>query len=201
MFLGNIITEENLESNKLFNIVDNFDDMILGIPTLIVGWNLTKKLFEDRKLSILEKQIEKDINWTFSKKEKRVDFEQDYDNFIKNSFKTLNDKTPYVYVNILTTNIKVIKYVLEKIKSKEICYIYIHNNSFIYLSDGESVFGFDMNMLDFINIERKKLYKLFYSNLNNIVFFTNDFMEKHLRQNVMDNVKLIPHIKRIIDGN
>lgn len=201
MFLGNIITEENLESNKLFNITNSLDGIITGIPTLIVGWNLTKKLFDGRKMSILEKQIDKDLFWTFTKKEKRVDFEQDYGIFIKNSFKTLNDNVRYEYVNILTSRINEIKNILKKIKSKEKCYIYIHNNSFIYISDGETIFGVDINMIDFINIERKKIYKLFYSNANNDLFFTNDFIDKNLKQNLIDNVKLIPHIKRIVDGN
>jgi hypothetical protein len=201
MFIGNIVTESNFDFGKLFNVTTNMSDTIEGLPTLIVGWGLVKEIFVDQKISILEKNIDIDISWTFTQKERRVDFEKDYDDFIKTCITNLNSTTPYIFINILTCKLSDIKKILEKIRSDEKMYIYIHNNSFIYLNGGENTFGFDLNSVDFLKINRTKLYRLLYSTPNNDVFFNFDFIKKTIKYNIVNQQKLIPKIKRIVDGN
>ena len=93
MFLGNIVSEVDIKVDGLFFVTNNIENVIKDIPTLIIGWDLTKRLFSEKtKLSILEKQIDKNLFWTFTKKERRIDFEIDFKNFIEKTIIT-SDKT------------------------------------------------------------------------------------------------------------
>ena len=57
MYLGNVVSEEKIIKNKLFNYSNNLCDIDRNIPTLIIGWEFTKKLFYDKKISILNSTI------------------------------------------------------------------------------------------------------------------------------------------------
>ena len=80
MYIGNIVTTSNLELEnfKICHKLDTIDDRL---PTLIIGWNKTKELVED-KVSILHKQINPKLFWTFSTKERKSEYETDLDSFI-----------------------------------------------------------------------------------------------------------------------
>src|ERR1035441_439311 len=85
MYLGNIISEQPVKQNGLFFIINNLENVNREIPTLVIGWDFSKRIFNGSKLSILDKKIDKNISWTFTKKEKRVDYEKDLKFFMKNS--------------------------------------------------------------------------------------------------------------------
>jgi hypothetical protein len=71
--VGNIITKESITG-----IPNNFGTYetvtTTDIPNLIIGWDLTKKLFPET--SILKKKIKDNVYWTFSTTEKRTIFEE-----------------------------------------------------------------------------------------------------------------------------
>ena len=196
MYLGNIVSEEKIIKNKLFKYSNNLCDIDRNIPTLIIGWEFTKKLFYDKKISILNKKIDKFTFWTFNKKEKRVDFENDLKFFTKNVLKNVKNEVNYMYINILTSKYNFIKNLIKKLNSTDVFYIYIYKNSFVYLCSNENIFGFDLNMTDFLDIDRKKIYKILFSN-GNKVFFNDDFLDKNIRENIENNNKIIPYLYKI----
>ena len=196
MYLGNIVSEEKIIKNKLFKYSNNLCDIDCNIPTLIIGWEFTKKLFYDKKINILNKKIDKFTFWTFNKKEKRVDFENDLKFFTKNVLKNVKNEVNYMYINVLTSKYNFIKNLIKKLNSTDVFYIYIYKNSFVYLCSNENIFGFDLNMTDFLDIDRKKIYKILFSN-GNKVFFNDDFLDKNIRENIENNNKIIPYLYKI----
>ncbi len=196
MYLGNIVSEEKIIKNKLFKYSNNLCDIDCNIPTLIIGWEFTKKLFYDKKINILNKKINKFTFWTFNKKEKRVDFENDLKFFTKNVLKNVKNEVNYMYINVLTSKYNFIKNLIKKLNSTDVFYIYIYKNSFVYLCSNENIFGFDLNMTDFLDIDRKKIYKILFSN-GNKVFFNDDFLDKNIRENIENNNKIIPYLYKI----
>ena len=45
-YLGNIVTDGNVENSKLYNVVKDLDNIIEDIPTLIVGYKKVKSLLD-----------------------------------------------------------------------------------------------------------------------------------------------------------
>lgn len=199
MYLGNILTEEKLKESNLFNYVNNFSDVDKKIPTLIIGWDFCKRLYSDRKLNILDKIIDKNTSWTFTKREKRIDFETDFNLFIKNAIKIAENKIKYEYINVLKLSYNNAKKLLENLMYGEVSHIYIHKNSFVYAYTNGSVIGFDLNMIDYLNIDRKKIYKILFSNGNKVIF-SNEFLDKSIRENIENNYKIIPYLYAIENG-
>jgi tetrahydromethanopterin S-methyltransferase subunit G len=85
--IGNILIDNKLKVDDNFNVVDSFDELIEGIPTLIIGLDNANKL--NKKLNYVDRKIDNNTFWTFSKSEKRMLFEDDIFYFIENSYKSL----------------------------------------------------------------------------------------------------------------
>ena len=200
MFLGNIVSENPLNMSGLYNVTDNLENIVSGIPTLIIGWGFTKLILSDRKPSILEKKIDDNLFWTFTKRERRFDYEQDIKKYISTCLNHIENTIKYKYINILTSKIGEIKKILKLLTKKEISHIYIRND-FCYLLNNDTIYGIDLNTIDFINIERKKIYKLFYTNNCN-VHFNDEIIPKDVKLNITNkNIKITPYIIKLIEQN
>ena len=77
MYIGNIVSQVDIKADKLFNLIKDINKIEPELPTLIIGWEFVKVIYGDNKPSILEKQISENVYWTFTKKERRVDYEED----------------------------------------------------------------------------------------------------------------------------
>lgn len=196
MYLGNIVSEEKYNNNILFNNISNIDEIDKSVPTLIIGWDFTKHILSGKKLNILNKKINNNVSWTFTKREKRIEYEKDLNFFIKNALKKAKKELKYKYINILTTNLSEIKNIIKKLTSNEVFYIYINKTSFVYLYVNNTVLGFDMNMIDFICVDRKKIYKILFSNGNKVIF-SDEFLSKEIKENIENNYKIIPYLYAI----
>lgn len=196
MYLGNILTEEKLKESNLFNYVNKFSDIDKKIPTLIIGWDFCKRLFNDKKLNILDKSIDKNTSWTFTKRERRIDFEKDLSFFTKYAIKIAENRIKYEYFNILKLSYNNAKKILKNLTYGEVSHIYIHKNSFVYSYTNGSVIGFDLNMIDYLNIDRKKIYKVLFSNGNKVTF-SDEFLDKSIRENIENNYRIIPYLYAI----
>jgi hypothetical protein len=196
MFLGNIVSEQPIIQDGLFYNTNTLEDVDINIPTLIIGWDFSKRLFISKKLSILDKNIDKNISWTFSRKEKRIDYEKDLKFFIKNSLIQAEKRVNYKYINVLTQKYTSIKNIVKKLTSNEHCYIYIYKNSFIYAYFSGTIIGLDFNSIDYIQVERKKVYKILYSNGNKVIF-NDDFLPSDIRESIDNKQRIIPYLYAI----
>ena len=70
-------------------MVKDYNDIDKTVPTLIVGWKEVKKLFPTQ--DILISYIDDNTTWTFSKREKRFQYEKDIKLFIDNIIKKLTN--------------------------------------------------------------------------------------------------------------
>lgn len=193
MFLGNIVSKLKIECDDLFNVTDDYNNIIEGLPTLIVGWKDVKEIFENkRKISILDKRIDNNLYWTFTKYERRIDYDKDIEFFIKYCIKLIENDIEYEYLNLLTNRYSRVKKLIKYLTSKNVSYIYIYKNSFIYIFSKNKIVGIDFNAIDFLKINRKKVYKILYSN-NNKLFFSDDFLTKTTRLIIRQN-KIIPYL-------
>ena len=68
-FIANILTDKPFTNAELYNVVSDKNNLIDGIPTLVIGWEYTKKMFNNA--NILDWEIDRNTYWTYGKREKR----------------------------------------------------------------------------------------------------------------------------------
>lgn len=194
MYLGNIITESDIEIEN-FNTISTIEDNDTKLPTLIVGWSLVKQLFPET--SILHKQINENFFWTFSEKERRVDYETDIEDFKEKCFNNIGKDITYVYVDILYTSKSKIKRIIKKIKSFKNPIYYISNNKMLYIYDENMVFGVDLNITEFIGVDNSKILSKL-KDLPNSTLLKNEIFNKcsSIIKKIKNNNKILPYIYR-----
>jgi len=195
MHIGNIVTNLDIKEEN-YNIINNLDDINNDLPTLIIGWSLTKTLLDD--VSILHKRIKENLQWTFSEKERKVDFEIDIELFKKDCYRQLGKDIIYVYIDIIHSSKSKIKKIINKIKSFKEPIFYVGKNKMLYIYDENIVFGIDLNMTNLIGIENKRLLKKI-SDLPNSILIKNEIFNKCsgiVKKINNKNYKILPYIYR-----
>ena len=155
--IANIVTTYKLDVSEFFNVVKDYNDIDKTIPTLIVGWKEVKKLFPSQ--DILISYIDDNTTWTFSKREKRFQYEKDIKLFIDNIIKNLNNNVNYKFFNYILYSKKKQETFIEYVK-KGNCSLY-HNSRFLYIYNyiDKVTLGISINDLKFININVGKFIK------------------------------------------
>jgi len=172
MIIGNIVSSNKEGDLKYINYCTSLDKCFKDVPTLIIGWNNTKKIFNEDNVSILNKNIDKITFWTFNQKEKKIDYDTDlsvFYNFCFNHFKT---KYKYVYIDPINESLSNIKKIIKKIKSLKNIKTY-QEDDYIYIYGDNLIFGIDLNVMDFIGIDKYKL-KNKIEKITNVLLSKND---------------------------
>ena len=193
MYVGNIVTSLKLEEEN-FNICSDLDSIDNDLSTLIIGWDNAKEFIGDN-ISIIHKKINRKLYWTFSKKERKVDFEVDLEKFKEVCFNTFGDNIPYVYLDILHGKSRVNKKIIKKILSLSDSVIYISDKNMVYVYGENIIFGIDLNIIEYSSIKKEKILNRI-KNLNNNVFVSDEIFNKckGLLYKIKYKNKLIPYI-------
>ena len=166
-FIANILTDKPFTNAELYNVVSDKNNLIDGIPTLVIGWEYTKKMFNNA--SILEWEIDRNTYWTYGKREKRNRYEENLDKFRKLALTRFIKSVKYQYFNILTISNKEKEYILELLNDKS-TYIYM-NNDMVYVVDTteNGVIGFSLRDIDYLEKDRKKILSKIYTNKERVI--------------------------------
>jgi hypothetical protein len=200
MYIGNIITSSKIEDEN-FKVCRKLETIDGSLPTLIVGWDKTKEIYGD-KVSILHKKIDEKTNWTFSTKERKVDYDKDIKSFMSNCYSNIGKDINYVYIDIIHDSKKKIKKIIKKIYSLKNPKVYNHLNRMIYIYGENIVFGVDIEVLNYIGIDYKKvLDKL--SKISNCLFIDEKIFNiyKSIINKINGKVRLIPYIYELENKN
>ena len=167
--IGNIVTLDKIKVDDNFNVVNSFNEVIEGIPTLVVGTNIANDSYGN--LNYIDRKIDNLNYWTFSKKEKRGLFEEDLFYFIENSYKNLTNRLEYIFVDVILFNDEKIKKIFDKIES------YKDNISFLtdkmlYIYSDKYIFGIDLRQIEYIRGDIDKFIK-------KVKRFSKDFLSNN----------------------
>lgn len=190
-YISNIITKTNLDLGDYINVNKNIENINTNIPTLIIGWENTKKIFPNA--NILNKHISDTISWTFSNREKRQEYEPDLNKFLKLSFERLDKDVKYIYFNVLTNKLSKIKGLIGYINSQTTKVIYVSDKN-IYIYDGKQVIGISLSDLEYYGFKRDRIIKFVSKNVNNKVITNDNFINWKIKRIIGDNNKLIPYL-------
>lgn len=190
-YLANIITKNKIEVSSFFNVSSSLLDVDLSIPTLIVGWNDVKLLYPNQ--DILNKQISDNIKWTFSKREKRYQYEEDINNFINEIAERLNKTVNYRFFNyILATQSKRDSF-LSYVKLGG-CSIY-YNTRFLYIYNIKDniTLGISLIDLEYAGIDVKE-FILSLNVADNIICNNFKCIDSETFSLIKDNIKNIAYL-------
>lgn len=189
MKVANIVSTNNIEVPKEFSVYKSIEEIDKNLPTLIVGWNIVNKHYPN--FDILNKELTKNVFWTFKKTERRDIFEEDLTRFISFSIKNLVKDTKYVFIDIIQyyTYSKIKKFITTITQSHKIS-TYIHNDM-IYISSDNLIFGIDLLQLKYLDINTDKLIKKI-SKISKIIE-NNDNYSLYLKE-LNNEIKYIPFL-------
>jgi hypothetical protein len=197
MKLGNIVSNSTLNISNDFNVVKNIDDIMPGIPTLIVGWDYIKKKYPD--YDIIDRKLDDNLYWTFKKTEKRDFHEEDIYNFKQKIYHDLIDKVTYIFIDPITQKKRTIKKILKRLSGKEL--ISYHHDDMVYIYADDLIFGIDLSLTDFVGLQNEKIIRKIKQKSKIFLTKSNIFIEyKNILENLDYQVKYIPYLYSIENG-
>ena len=197
MKIGNIVSTTNINVSEDFNVVQSLDDIIQGLPTLIIGWDYVKKNYPN--YDIIDRKLSDNLFWTFKKTERRDFHEEDIYKFVLNTYAGIVKNITYHFVDPFMLTRKSIIKILTKLKSTktiaychdDMCYIYFDN----------IILGFNLSFLEFIGLNREKIIKRIIEKTSIFLSKDNIFIEYKQRVESLDNqVKYVPVLYSIEHG-
>ena len=193
-YLGRIITNsktvDTLDYVEKTNSVAKID---YETPTLIVGKDLAISIFGKENIKVRNKEIKKGIFWTYTKLEKRSEYEKDILKFNKLILSKINETVNYVFFDIINAPYSRIKKFLNFIDSKELKTIFI-SHGVIYIYYNKNVFGISLDNLEYIGINREKIINRLKANPLNFIIFNQKFLSETSKRIINGNRILVPYL-------
>lgn len=193
--VANIVSQSDINISEDFNVVKSMDEIIHGLPTLIIGFDYVNKHYPD--FNILNFTIEPNLYWTFRKNEKRDKYEHDLSLFITKVYCDLVQEISYIFVDPIHYNKKTLYKIIKKIKSLKNIVSYIHNDM-IYIYSDKLIFGVDLNLLEYIGFKKdgvkdkiKQISSVFLDSPRILIEY------KNIVEELDDQVKYIPYLHSI----
>lgn len=159
-------------------------------PILVIGLNEAKKLTED--FCILEKKLGNDLFWTFGKTEKRNDHEKDINKFYEYVLNKEIENIKYYYINFFKLRYNKIKNIINIINNENNKYIYINKN-IIYIYYSNYIMGISLTILEYLGIDKKKIFALLRRNPKNIIQYHTPFLTDKMRKVINNKKYVIPY--------
>lgn len=198
MKVGNIVSTTKIDNLDDFNVVESMDNIIHGLPTLIIGFDVAVSVNPD--LDVIKRKVSDSIFWTFRKKERRAIHEEDIYYFKRFCYGSLVNKLTYFFVDPLQLKYRAIKRLIGKLYSSESIVSYKHENM-VYSYMDNILFGFDLELLEFMGLNKEKTISKIISKSK--VFLTKEeiFIEYKNKVESLDNqIKFIPYLYSIEHG-
>ena len=177
MILGYIVSDKKIKNIDGF--VVQVDDISLANatkPILIVGWKNAMK--DQRYKSILDKQLDENVFWTFSKSESRADFEEDLKLYYNYIYNNILNNIIYNNINIFKLKYNKIKKLFNIIKNKN---IYLSNN-LLYIPHEGNILGLSLSILEYCKIPKNKVINKIKELGGNIIEDNNKLIFKLSKQ-------------------
>lgn len=198
MKVANIVSTTKVSVSDEFNVVTSLDNIIQGLPTLIVGFDVVNKKFPE--FNILSRQLAPDLFWTFKRTEKRDKFEEDLTWFMSYSYLSQVKDLKYIFVDPIQYPLRTIKKIIKKIKSLSNLISY-YNGRMVYIYSDNFIFGIDIKLLKFIGVNTDKI--IFKIKQNSSVFLSDDNIIIEYKKNIEalgNQVRYIPFLYSIRNG-
>lgn len=164
--IGNILTNKNFDGEGIYNVVSSKDELINGIPTLVIGWDFTKANYPEA--NIIEWKINDNTYWTFGNRERRSAYEIRTNEFKNIAIDRFIKSVKYEPFNVLVESNdrkkEFFNFMYNNTASKK---IYTRNGMvYIYIPNKETVYGISLRDIEYLNKDANKFLAKMYGSLN-----------------------------------
>lgn len=193
-YIANILTDEQFNEAELYNVVRDSNDLIPGIPTLIVGWERTKSEYPDA--SIIEDKVSDNVYWTYGKYERRDKYETNIKKFQDLSFKKFVDSLDYVFYDVLLSTAEKLDSFLTSLLSEPTKTVYvIRDMMYIYYSGTNKVVGLSLRDCDYIeDTLKKRIFSAIYNSKTVNLLKNNDEISHEVRLKAKGRAYILPYL-------
>lgn len=152
-YIGRIITNMKMEDVSGFIEITQDASSVVDkqakIPTLIIGYKKVTEIFGET--SILDKKIGENLYWTFTKRERRIDYEDDIQDFYNKVEKFATVYAKYEFFDLLSTSGDDKKALTEEILGDEHKVLYeTEKILYLYLPKEKKTIGLSTDELKFL---------------------------------------------------
>lgn len=195
MKIANIVTNNSLRLNDNFNVVNSINDIIIDLPTLIVGWDIVKQI--NPNADYFDRKLTDEIFWTFYITEHRDLYEEDLYKFKNYSYKNILSDINYEYLDfILLKNSEILdKFKQIKLKQNKILF---EINDMIYIYVDKTIYGINLEIIEYVNRDKDKLFTYLKSFIDAFLPTEEILIEyKDYMENLNYDYKFIPYLYSI----
>jgi hypothetical protein len=195
MKIANIVTNNKINVSEDFNVVKSMDEIIHGLPTLIISFSYVNKHYPE--FDVMEMHIQDNLYWTCTPSEGRDKFREDVFHFVYMVYKDLFEKVSYIFVDPIQYKSKALLKITRKILSSKnkITYIY---GKMIYIFTDNIIFGVDLNLLEYIGLDFEKIKTKIISLSSVFLVHEDIFIEyKHTIEDFDNQNRYIPYLYSI----
>tara|TARA_R110001592_G_scaffold24439_3_gene94249 strand:+ start:252 stop:851 length:600 start_codon:yes stop_codon:yes gene_type:complete len=192
MLIGNVVCNRHIKIDKNFNLIKSTNEIVEGLPTLIVGLDNAKS-FTD-KISYLDRKINTNTFWTFTRLEKRDLFEEDLFYFIKFSYDELLKSAKFNFIDLILSNSDEINKVFNKININDNVITFSYENM-VYTHVNDMIYGFDLRQVDYIG-KSKNIFIDKIKDMSNVFLSDEKILIEYKKElSVLnDEIKYVPLI-------
>lgn len=169
--IGNVLVSSlDYKVDDCYNKFLTLSNIDNNLPTMIIGLENAKKYIDG--FSIFKREYWNNMLWwTFSKYEKRSDYDKDIQKFYEVCINNIINNIKYFNININELTYNKIKNFIKYIKNNNKKNYYIDNNKFVFIYDIEktkNIYGISLNTCAFYGVNKQNILNLIASNINNI---------------------------------
>jgi len=195
MKVANIVSNNNINVSEEFNVVKSMDEIIHGLPTLIIGFDYVNKHYPD--FNILDIELEPNLYWTVKKTERRDKHAEDLTWFINKVYNDLTKDIKYIFVDPLQYNSKSLWKIIRKLYSIKNLVTFV-NGDMIYIYGDKFIFGVDLKLMSYIGVKKDKIKNKIKSK-SSVFLEENDILieYKNYIEELGYQIKFLPYLYSI----
>jgi hypothetical protein len=159
--IGNIVNYGQIKIElDHFHTWLSLDEIDNELPTLLVGYSNTKKIFGE--LNFFDKKLDHNLFWTLNRGEDRYNFNRDLGIFIEYCESKLTDKFEYLFINPFELSLNQIKRFLRHLKSEG--GLVISDGPMMYIWAQSRTYGFHTEFGELFGVDRDHIVKFLLNN-------------------------------------
>jgi len=195
MKIANIVTTNRIDVGKDINVVESYDKIIEGLPTLVTSYSWLKENYTDYDID--DKRLGDNLYWTFAKTERRDIFNRDVEDFITTANKKLIESVDYIFIDPIQFHDNTISKIVRKIFSIQYKVAFKHKGM-IYIYGDDLIFGIDLYLLNYMGFDEITIEKKIKSICDEFLEDDEIFIEyKDNMERLNHSVKYIPYLYAI----
>ena len=195
MKVANIVSSNNINVSEEFNVVKSMDEIIHGLPTLIVGFDYVNKNYPD--FNILDIELEPNLYWTVKKTERRDKHVEDLTWFINKVYNDLTKDITYFFIDPLQYKPKSLWRIIRKLYSIKNLVTFV-NGDMVYIYGEKFIFGIDLKLMSYIGIKKDKLKDVIKSKSSVFLVDSDILIEyKNYIEELGYQIKFLPYLYSI----